>query len=405
MRGCIFKRVLPSGKISWGYSIDAGKDEAGKRERIFKSGFRRQSDAEGELTRLLQEKNDGLLVKPTPETFGTFMQEWFKEHAEQRCEKKTVERYRQLVRYVLPHLEGVPLRELSALTLERVYNQLRKAGGKRKRRLKAGEKSEPAPLSAKTVRNIAGLVHIALSSAVRWKLLRVNPADACELPKLQRREARALDPSQTEWYLDSARGHWLSPILVMAAATGCRRGELLALTWPDLMLDGTPACVKVSKSLEQTKEGLRIKRPKNEKARSLTLPTIAVDALRQHWEKQQEWRAQYGPDYRKDLNLVFATPEGNYLKPDSITAKACLLAKKAGLKGIGLHSLRHSHGSQLLSAGVPLPTVSKRLGHSNVAVTAQVYSHAFSKDEIAAADAWDTAMRTATEAEKQRKRQ
>ena len=109
------------------------------------------------------------------------------------------------------------------------------------------------------------------------------------------------------------------------------------------------------------------------------------------------YRLQFGREYRSDLNLVFAQPDGNYLKPDSVTAKACLVARKAGLKGVGLHSLRHSHGSQLLSAGVPLPTVSKRLGHSNVSVTAAIYSHAFTKDEIAAAEVWDQTMRKAAE--------
>jgi len=127
----------------------------------------------------------------------------------------------------------------------------------------------------------------------------------------------------------------------------------------------------------------------------LPLPAIAVEVLKEHREKQHELRHKFGADYRTDLNLVFATPEGDYLRPDSVTAAACLLARRCGLKGIGLHSLRHSHGSQLLSAGVPLPTVSKRLGHSSVAVTASVYSHAFTRDEIAAAEIWDATMRRA----------
>lgn len=396
MKGCVFKRVLPSGKISWGYSIDVGKDENGKRKQIFKSGFRRQGDADTELTRLLQEKNDGLLVKPTPKTFGQFMDEWFREHAEQHCEKKTVERYRQLAAYVLPILVNVPLRDLSALMLERIYNQLRKSGGKRKKRLKAGEKPTPAPLSAKTVKNIAGMVHGALATALRWKLLKANPADACELPKLQKREARAMDANQLDWYLESARGHWLYPILVMAAATGARRGEVLALTWKDVTLDTIPATIKIARSLEQTEAGLRLKGTKNDKERSFPLPELAVEMLREHKQEQAERRRQFGPDYRTDLDLILCTPEGDFLKPDSITAKACLLARKLGLKGIGLHSLRHSHGSQLLASGVPLTVVSKRLGHSSVAVTAQVYSHAFTKDEVAAADAWDVAMRKAS---------
>jgi integrase len=158
-------------------------------------------------------------------------------------------------------------------------------------------------------------------------------------------------------------------------------------------LEGVPPAVTISKSLEQTKAGLRIKPPKNDKVRAIPLPKIAVDALREHRRQQGELRQHFGPDYRKDLDLVFCTPEGDYLKPDTVTSKVCLLARKAGLKGVGLHSLRHSHGSQLLAAGVPLPTVSKRLGHSSVYVTANIYAHAFSGDEIAAAETWDAAMR------------
>jgi integrase len=86
------------------------------------------------------------------------------------------------------------------------------------------------------------------------------------------------------------------------------------------------------------------------------------------------------------------------LKPDTLTAKVCLLATKAGLKGASLHTLRHSHGSQLLANGVPLPVVSKRLGHSSVYVTAMIYSHALSKDELAAADIWDTSVQKSIDA-------
>jgi hypothetical protein len=88
-----------------------------------------------------------LLIKPVPKTFGDFMAEWLKEHAEGRCAPKTVERYRQLAGYVLPHLATVQLSELSPLVLERVYTRLRREGGKRQRRVKTGCKPEPAPLS------------------------------------------------------------------------------------------------------------------------------------------------------------------------------------------------------------------------------------------------------------------
>lgn len=98
-----------------------------------------------------------------------------------------------------------------------------------------------------------------------------------------------------------------------------------------------------------------------------------------------------------NLDLAFAERDGKYLKPDSVTAKACVLAKRAGLQRGSMPTLRHSHGSQLLSLGVPLPTVSRRLGHSSVAVTAAIYSHPFMR-EIAAAEVWDASMRKAVDA-------
>ena len=174
---------------------------------------------------------------------------------------------------------------------------------------------------------------------------------------------------------------------MLAVSTGRRRGELLALTWADV--DFVGRVLRLSKSLEQTKEGLRVKCTKNDKPREISLAKSSIEVLRAHRDRQAENRRLFGADYRDDLNLVFAAPDGNYLKPDSVTAKACALASKAGLKGIGLHTLRHRHGSQLLSEGVPLPAVSKRLGRSSVYVTATIYSHALSKDEVAAADGWD----------------
>ena len=173
------------------------------------------------------------------------------------------------------------------------------------------------------------------------------------------------------------------PIIELDSATGCRRGELLALTWPDLNL--VMRIVEIKRSLEQTKAGLRLKTPKSGEPRTFPLPESAVEALKIHRERQQENRRLLGKGYRMDLDLVFATVDGNYLKPDSVTAAVCLLARKCGLPGIGLHSLRHTHGSQLLSEGVPLPVVSKRLGHANPSITARVYSHVLPGDEIRAA--------------------
>jgi integrase len=174
------------------------------------------------------------------------------------------------------------------------------------------------------------------------------------MPRLEHREARLIYTKQTRQSLDSEVGHWIRPILMFASATGCRRGEMLAWDWSELDLD-VPS-VSITRSLEQTKAGLRLKCPKNGRARIIYLPHTLVVALQEHRKNQDE--------------------------------------NRGGLIGIGLHSLRHSHGSELLSKGVPLPTVSKRLGHGSPHVTAKVYAHSFSADEIASARIWDEAVRS-----------
>jgi integrase len=177
---------------------------------------------------------------------------------------------------------------------------------------------------------------------------------------------------------------------------------LLAIAWPDVDLN--TAILTIRKSLEQTKHGLRIKETKGRKVRRLNLPETTVNLLGELKSRQEETRRMFGFDYRSDLDLVFCHPNGNYIRPDVVTKTARRLAKKTGLAGVSLHTIRHSHGSQLLSLGVALPAVSKRLGHANVHVTATVYSHALPDDEIAAAEIWNNAMSATLQPAKQEPR-
>jgi integrase len=121
-----------------------------------------------------------------------------------------------------------------------------------------------------------------------------------------------------------------------------------------------------------------------------------MEALGRHRDRQQQNREKFGDLYGADLDLIIADELGNYLEPDSVTAKVSLLMRQLGLpKGVSLHTLRHTHGSHLLSRGVPLPAVSKRLGHANTNTTATIYAHALEADDRLAADVWDSFTETA----------
>jgi integrase len=385
MKGTTYKRKLPSGRITWCLGIDVGRDENGKRKRIFKSGFRLEDDADKELTRLMQEMNEGTLTKPDPRTLAEFLNQWLAEYATRKVAPKTLERYQDLARHITRAIGSTLLTKVTTLQLQRVYNALLDSGRK-----------DGTGLAVKTVRHVHGMVHVAFETALKWGLLKINPAHACVLPPVPQREARAMDQSETAQFMETCGDSWLRDIFVTALSTGARRGELLALAWSDV--DLATGILTIRKSLEETKQGLRIKETKGRKIRRLNLPESTVELLRVVREKQADARRMFGFDYRNDLDLVFCHPGGYFIRPRTVSKAARRIARKAGLIGVSLHTMRHSHGSQLLSLGVPLPTVSKRLGHANVHVTATVYSHALPHDEVAAAQIWDKAMSGTLEA-------
>ena len=204
------------------------------------------------------------------------------------------------------------------------------------------------------------------------------------LPKTERKEPKALDERRLGHFLDGVRGTSFFPLLVTAVSTGCRRGELLALEWLDI--DFQTGMITISKSIEQTRDGLRVKSTKSGNARRFPLPAVALDVLLEHRRDQQKRLVGH-----RDPDLVFCGPDGAYYKPDQMSSRVADLATKLGSPGIGLHSMRHTHASQLLSQGVPIPTVSKRLGHANPSITLRLYAHALESDELAAAKRWDDA--------------
>ena len=156
------------------------------------------------------------------------------------------------------------------------------------------------------------------------------------MPKLSKRRPPVLDKDKLRVLFERARATRLYPLLVLASATGCRRGELLALEWSDL--NESNGEVSVSKSLEQTKAGLRIKSTKSEVPRRFCVPEWALEVLRAHRQEQQRDRKLFGADYQ-DHNLVFCQPNGAHYSPDRLGARVVELMRKAGLEGVSLHSL------------------------------------------------------------------
>jgi integrase len=391
----VFKRKYRTGKMVWCFVIDAPGGSRDNRRQIKESGFPTKSAAEkAQAERRITEQQRyeleqaGIPDVPIPKTLSDLLSDFLAEHAERKLARKTIERYREQMTYLHRDLLGMPIVDIKPLHLTKEWNRLLESGGHVRRT------REPRPLSAKTVRNIAGVLSSAFARAIKWGLLTANPVTPSEPPVPARRHGTALTPAQQKLLIESASGCWcLGPFLEVSAATGARRGEVLALRWSDFQC----GAVSVSRSLSQTKAGLAFKETKNRSARVVVLPDSAIISLNVHREVQGAFRKQFGPDYRSDLDLIFAEPDGNPLKPDSISSAVSALFSRLKIpkpKGASLHLLRHSHGSHLLAAGMELPAVSERLGHSSVLVTATVYSHRISGRDKEAAMKWDEFQRS-----------
>ncbi|MGH9658745.1 MAG: tyrosine-type recombinase/integrase, partial [Bryobacteraceae bacterium] len=307
--------------------------------------------------------------------------EFFRRHAEEKLAPKTVERYRQSATYLDAGLLAMPLPEITPLHLNRAWGRLLKSGGHTRKA------KTPRPMSAKTVRNIAGVVSSAFGRAIRWGLVATNPVTNSEPPVSKKRIKKLLTPTEQDMVFEAATGPWCLPMFLrMAGSIAARRGEILALRWSDIE-DGRAS---ITRSLSQTKQVLDFKCTKTDNPHVVAIPPSTLIALDEHRKRQDAFRQQFGPDYRADLDLIFANPDGTPLKPDSVSASVSLLFRKLKLpKGTSLHSLRHTHASELLDAGVPLPVVSARLGHSSVRVTADIYSHAIHGQDDEAVRRWE----------------
>ena len=275
---------------------------AGKLNTTPFAGSRR--DAERALTAILAELDSGSYVAPSALTVAEFLTDWLVT-ARDRLAPKTAERYDEICRHqILPFLGAVRLQALKPPQIGAWHRQLRTAGG-------AGGK----PLAAQTVKHAHRVLHSALEHAVRTEILSRNPAHSVPTPKVRAPEMAIVEATEIESLFARLAGHRLYPIVLLAFSTGARRGELLALRWSDLDLEiGT---VNIARSVEETREGLRIKPTKTGASRIISLPADAVAMLRDHRRRQSEDRFRLGLGAAGPRDLVFSD-DGLTMSPDTI---------------------------------------------------------------------------------------
>ena len=348
------------GKQSWGLKFDLGRDPVtGKRETRYHNFKGTKREAQAELTRLTAEALRGAYVEATTETVGGFLDRWSRDWATANVSPKTLERYNELIRnQIHPHIGNRPIQKLRPVDINELYAKLLRDG-----------------LAPRTVGHVHRLLHRAVGFAMTWDVVQKNVVSSVRPPRVPEEEIEIIREDDIKIVLQKLRGRPLYPIATLALATGMRRGELLALRWQDVDLDG--GMLRVERSLEETKAGLRFKAPKTKQGRrSITIPPSIVAELRAHWKDQQERRLAIGAGKAPADALVFAAWDGSARSPNALSKEWKAAMTEAEMT-VSLHALRHTHASSLIAAGVDVLTISRRLGHASPSITLDVYGHLF----------------------------
>jgi integrase len=229
---------------------------------------------------------------------------------------------------------------------------------------------------------------------VKLRLIPYNPATDCkdQLPRHEREEMTVLTVEQSRQLLDAAIGTQLYAPILIALATGARRGECLGLRWKNVDLDR--GIIRITEQLEERRgKSIRVKLPKGEKVRSVTLAPVHVEMLRRLKVQQAEHFLSYGLRQSPDM-LVCARPDGSDPSPCALSWQFPRLIRKVpGLPAISFHDLRHTHPTIGLGAGIHAKVMQERLGHASITITLDLYSHVTETMQEQAAAKLDEAFR------------
>jgi len=315
-------------------------------------------DAQTRCAQLITEAEGGAAVDPSRITVAAFLDRFERDWIALHTTARTAERYACSLAHVRRHLGDRRLQALRPADLAALYATLARAG-----------------LAARTVKHVHVVIHRALGQAKFWGLVRDNCAEMAKPPSAPDLELPILQPERARDLLERLRGQPLYLLASLALATGLRRSEALALRWRDVDLDA--GRLTVEQALEQTAtHGIRTKGPKTRHGRrTISLPAHIVAELRTHWRAQQEQRLALGMGKAPVDGFVLAAIDGRPQSPDAISTAWGRAMDQVDMPEITLHSLRHTHASMLIAAGMDILTISRRLGHANPTITLGVYGH------------------------------
>ena len=389
--GNIRKRtVTRNGKeyTFWEAQITAGYDPGtGKQIRKTFTG-QTQKEVREKMQEAAVAVQNGDFFEPSKITVGGWFDLWFKDYC---GDKKylTVKQYKSMTdTHIRPALGAVKLSKLTPPMIQGFYNELQRTGRTITEKDKSGNPvTKQAPLSAKTVKNIHGIMSKALSTAVDVGYIKNNPTERVTLPRVEKKEIHPLTDAQVKALLQACRGHVYERLYKLIVFTGLREGEALGLTWD--CVDFSTGSLRITKQLQKRPErdgGSTLASLKNDKARTSTAAPFVMQILKEQEKAQMRQRLQAGEIWQgwqdmeeRKSGFVFTRDSGRYLDVTMVYKEYKKIAASIGIPESRVHDLRHTFAVLSLQNGDPIKTVQDNLGHATAAFTLDVYGHVSEK--------------------------
>ncbi|WP_238886519.1 tyrosine-type recombinase/integrase [Clostridium sp. YIM B02551] len=384
-----------------------GKDSNGNPIRKEFYG-KNKTEAEARKREFLDNLGKGLNINYEKAVLGDAMRTWLFEVVKPSVKPGTFERYEGIFRnYIkdnpliehskddLSHsLETSELYNLriyttQSISIQRYYNKLFKKGK-----------------SSSSIENLNKILRSFFNYVVEEGFILKNPCSSkrITIPRNYELEENEDIDNEDEIYVfsneeiklleKSLDKNKLKALYLLALSTGLRQGELLGLKWNDIDLDKKE--LKVQRTIKKvtiindddTREGkIVVQVPKTKGSlRTVPIPSKIIPTLEKHKIKQNEDRLKLGESYQNNGEFVFVTDSGSFIDPRNLRRAYKRALKRAGVIYRKFHNLRHTYATKLFEAGVPLPTVQKLLGHSDISITANIYTHVMKEQKIDAAD-------------------
>ena len=372
-----YKKSTVNGITYYYKQIEIGWSSDGKRKRKVLRG-KTVSELEEKIREFNKLQELGGIGESSNITFVTFFNDWLYNINLPDKKPSTQERYEGLYLNYIKNssISNLKLSKINAIKIQEFYNSL------------ITEKS----VTASTIHSIHKLIKPCLNYAYRnGNTVRdFGASGLIKLPKKEsnKEEVTVLSIEEQHLFIKSLINNKDRIIYLTALGTGLRLGELLGLKWSDIhFIDGTISVqrsIKRVKDIKTKKSSIIEQDPKTYKSkRTIPLPDVLLNELKKHKKEQSELKLLLGSDY-KDKNLIFSTEFGNYFEPNNINKRFKKALKKAGINPIKFHSLRHTYATRLFEKDVPLKTVSELLGHTDINITANTYTHVLENKKIEA---------------------